>query len=208
MARPVAGVRGQTVVIAVPGSPKGAKENVEAVIKLLPHACDLTAGGNSRTMHSERRVAESGTGVMEDSKRVGATDRRSDGGIRSHGHHHDHVGRGHGGVKPRTTEEQRKLLSNELGGKGTTSFSVLANWNSHSTTSRVTLSNVISQRSNSKDTGKYSTMPNRYSPRGRKSSRLYPCRRHPRTRISSCLPCQHSRWLCRDLYFPSSLPQF
>jgi len=118
MARPVAGVRGQTVIIAVPGSPKGARENVEAVIKLLPHACDLTSGGNSRAMHSERRVAESGTSVMEDSKRVAG----DSGGIHNHGHHHDHLGHGHGGVKPRTTEEQRKLLSNELGGKGTTSF--------------------------------------------------------------------------------------
>ena len=100
MARPVAGVRGETLVIAVPGSPKAAKENVQAVIKLLPHACDLTCGGNSRAMHAERNVAESGKGVMNDPERV---------------NHHHH---GHGGVKPRTTEQQRTLLSNQLDGKG------------------------------------------------------------------------------------------
>ena len=112
MARPVAGVRGYTLVIAVPGSPKAAKENVEAVLKLLPHACDLTAGANSRQMHSERGVAEGGKGVvMPDSARVEG---------HSHDHHHHHHGHGgHGGVKPRMTEEQRKLLSNQLGGKGT-----------------------------------------------------------------------------------------
>jgi gephyrin len=114
MARPVAGVRGYTLILAVPGSPKAAKENVEAVLKLLPHACDLTAGANSRKLHSERGVAESGKGVvMTDSARV-------QGHSHDHHHHHGHGGHGgHGGVKPRTTEEQRKLLSNQLGGKGT-----------------------------------------------------------------------------------------
>ena len=111
MARPVAGVRQYTLIIAVPGSPKAAKENVQAVLKLLPHACDLTAGGNSRQMHSERNVAESGKGaIMTDSARV-------DGHSHEYDHHHGRHG-GHGGVKPRTTEEQRKLLSNQLGGKG------------------------------------------------------------------------------------------
>lgn len=113
MARPVAGTRGGTIVIAVPGSPKAAKENLEAVIKLLPHACDLVCGGNSRAMHAERGVAESGKGVMDDKARVHTSyEPKKD---TDHHHHHHH---GHGGVKPRTTEEQRKLLSNELGGKG------------------------------------------------------------------------------------------
>lgn len=103
MARPVAGVRRETLIIAVPGSPKAAKENLEAVIKLLPHACDLACGGNSRAMHAERDVAEAGEGVMDDKTRVHA------------GHHHSH---GHGWVKSHTTPEQRELLSNELGGKG------------------------------------------------------------------------------------------
>ena len=53
MSRPVAGVRNTTLIITLPGSPKGAKENLEAVIKLLPHACIQAAGGDSRAMHAD-----------------------------------------------------------------------------------------------------------------------------------------------------------
>jgi gephyrin len=52
MARPVAGVRKQTLVMTLPGSPKGAKENLEAVLKLLPHACLQAAGAESRPLHA------------------------------------------------------------------------------------------------------------------------------------------------------------
>lgn len=127
MARPIAGVRGETLIIAVPGSPKAAKENLQAVIKLLPHACDLTCGGNSRAMHAERNVAESGKGVMNDSERI---------------HHHHH---GHGGVKPRTTEEQRALLSNQLDGKGKNTLRIEAEM-SNSTTSVLTISDAFGKR--------------------------------------------------------------
>lgn len=51
MARPVAGTRKQSIIITLPGSPKGAKENLEAVIKLLPHACIQSAGAESRPLH-------------------------------------------------------------------------------------------------------------------------------------------------------------
>jgi gephyrin len=51
MARPVAGVRKHTLILTLPGSPKGAKENLEAVIKLLPHACIQAAGAESRPLH-------------------------------------------------------------------------------------------------------------------------------------------------------------
>lgn len=129
MARPVAGVRGETLVIAVPGSPKAAKENLLAVMKLLPHACDLACGGNSRAMHTERGVAESGKGVMSDKARVNEG--------HSHGHNHSHGhGHKHGGVKPRTTEEERTLLSNQLGGKGKR-LSKLANMKSHNDIERL-----------------------------------------------------------------------
>ncbi|OQE31402.1 hypothetical protein PENSTE_c001G03344 [Penicillium steckii] len=52
MSRPVAGVRDKSLIITLPGSPKGAVENLEAVVKLLPHACLQSAGANSRNMHA------------------------------------------------------------------------------------------------------------------------------------------------------------
>jgi gephyrin len=119
MARPIAGVRGGSLIIAVPGSPKAAKENLEAVIKLLPHACDLACGGNSRAMHAERGVAESGKVVMDDKERTHSTyPAKEKPGQEGHHHHHHGHSHKHGGVKPRTTEEQRSLLSNQLGAKG------------------------------------------------------------------------------------------
>ncbi len=38
LSRAVAGIRGRVLIINLPGSPKGAIENVAAVIKALPHA--------------------------------------------------------------------------------------------------------------------------------------------------------------------------
>jgi gephyrin len=51
MARPVAGIRKHTLILTLPGSPKGAKENLEAVLRLLPHACIQAAGADSRSLH-------------------------------------------------------------------------------------------------------------------------------------------------------------
>lgn len=51
MSRPVAGVRNKTLIITLPGSPKGAKENLDAIIKMLPHACMQAAGVDSRSLH-------------------------------------------------------------------------------------------------------------------------------------------------------------
>lgn len=53
MARLVAGVSHKSLLITVPGSPKGAVENAEAILKLLPHASDLTSGRvGSRALHA------------------------------------------------------------------------------------------------------------------------------------------------------------
>src|SRR5690348_11723643 len=52
MSRPVAGVRNQTLIITLPGSPKGARENLQAVVKTLPHACLQASGANSRALHA------------------------------------------------------------------------------------------------------------------------------------------------------------
>ena len=44
LSRGVAGVRGRSLVLNLPGSPKGALECLEAVLDLLPHVIDLLAG--------------------------------------------------------------------------------------------------------------------------------------------------------------------
>jgi molybdenum cofactor synthesis domain-containing protein len=47
LSRSMAGVRGQTLIINVPGSPKGAAESLEAVLPTLGHAIRLLHGNTS-----------------------------------------------------------------------------------------------------------------------------------------------------------------
>jgi gephyrin len=83
MARPVAGVRKHTLILTLPGSPKGARENLEAILRLLPHACIQAAGAESRLLHIG--------GVKKLEKEAGVS---SGGAVAGHSHHHHH-GHGH-----------------------------------------------------------------------------------------------------------------
>lgn len=105
MSRPVAGVRNTTIVVTLPGSPKGARENLQAIIKLLPHACIQASGANSRQLHS------GGVKKLEQEAGVGAAGSHQ--GCSSHGHHHHH-GHGHGhGNLVRHTKPDSSPLSND-----------------------------------------------------------------------------------------------
>lgn len=41
LSRMVAGIRGRTLIINLPGSPKAARENLETILPALPHALEL-----------------------------------------------------------------------------------------------------------------------------------------------------------------------
>lgn len=57
LSRGVAGAVGRTLVLNVPGSPRGAVESLEAIIGVIPHALDLLAG---HTSHGPHAVAPQG----------------------------------------------------------------------------------------------------------------------------------------------------
>lgn len=44
LSRPVAGIRGRSIIVNLPGSPKAACENLSAILPALPHAVDLLRG--------------------------------------------------------------------------------------------------------------------------------------------------------------------
>ena len=41
LSRAIAGIRGQTLIVNLPGSPKGAVENLQSILSVLPHAVQL-----------------------------------------------------------------------------------------------------------------------------------------------------------------------
>ena len=47
LSRGVCGVRGRSLILNLPGSPKGAVDSLQSVIDMLPHAIDLLAGKTS-----------------------------------------------------------------------------------------------------------------------------------------------------------------
>jgi molybdopterin adenylyltransferase len=49
LSRGLAGVRGRTLIVNLPGSPRGAVQSLDAIAKLVPHVLELLAG---RTEHA------------------------------------------------------------------------------------------------------------------------------------------------------------
>ena len=111
MSRPVAGVRNKTIILTLPGSPKGAKENLQAILKLLPHACQQAAGADSRALHvGGVKKLEKEAGVSAATPNQSSHSHSHD---HSHGHHHGH-GHTHGHALPvRHTAPDENPRSND-----------------------------------------------------------------------------------------------
>jgi gephyrin len=110
MSRPVAGVRNNTLILTLPGSPKGAKENLQSVIKLLPHACLQAAGMDSRTLHSggtDKLEKDAGLKAENVAPSPAHSHRHRNDSSHSHGHGHSHGG--HAMPKAHTSPEERPM---------------------------------------------------------------------------------------------------
>ena len=108
MSRPVAGVRNKTLIITLPGSPKGARENLQAIIKLLPHACLQAAGADSRAIHF------GGVKRLEDEAGIGRG--RFIEQKHHHGHAHPHHQGDHAIPKAHTTPSDHPITNDPWAG--------------------------------------------------------------------------------------------
>jgi molybdenum cofactor synthesis domain-containing protein len=53
LSRAVAGIRGRTLIVNLPGSPKAVRENLETVLPALPHALELLRGEKGADRHPD-----------------------------------------------------------------------------------------------------------------------------------------------------------
>ena len=67
LSRACAGLRGRTLIVNLPGSPRGARECLEVILPVLPHAMEMLAGGRQACAHRPRAAgAATGGGAHED----------------------------------------------------------------------------------------------------------------------------------------------
>jgi len=53
LSRAVAGIRGHTLIVNLPGSPKAVRENLETILPALPHAIELLHGEKGVDRHPD-----------------------------------------------------------------------------------------------------------------------------------------------------------
>ncbi|RJQ07994.1 MAG: MogA/MoaB family molybdenum cofactor biosynthesis protein [Dehalococcoidia bacterium] len=58
LSRAVCGVRGQTLIVNLPGSERGARENLSVLLPVLDHACSSLRGDAEESASTHRRLQE------------------------------------------------------------------------------------------------------------------------------------------------------
>lgn len=58
LSRAVAGIRGRTLIVNLPGSPKAARENLEVILPALPHAVELLRQEDAAAAYRYARPGE------------------------------------------------------------------------------------------------------------------------------------------------------
>lgn len=53
LSRGVAGARGRTLIVNLPGSPRAVRESLEALLPVIPHALELLAGESGESGHRQ-----------------------------------------------------------------------------------------------------------------------------------------------------------
>ncbi|KAJ3295842.1 hypothetical protein HK104_002269 [Borealophlyctis nickersoniae] len=85
LSRPVCGVCNRSLVVTLPGSVRGATENLEAILGVLPHALELIAGGEGAGEETHKRMQSGRAPPVEDE-----SSSQKAPSLQHHRHHHHH----------------------------------------------------------------------------------------------------------------------